>query len=98
MIDSLSKHNTRVLTYISPFFSDPTNFSTPRRNFYQEGLQNGYFVQRRGPHGVGTEAYTMQSLSIQFCMLDFSNPSGVFIFLFTYYLLRLDFNQFIYYS
>jgi sulfoquinovosidase len=63
----------RVLTYINPFFSDPTNYTaSSRRNFYQEGVQNGYFVK----HNDGTP-YIMKSLTIEFCMLDPTNEAAV---------------------
>jgi len=38
MIASWSDAGIRVLTYVNPFFSDPTNFTAnPRHNFYKEG-------------------------------------------------------------
>ena len=64
--------NTKVLTYISPFFSDPTNFtnsSSMRNNFYKEGINNGYFVK-----SINGSVYNLYSLSIKFAMLDLTNP------------------------
>ena len=72
MVQGWGSNNTRVLTYISPFFSDPSNFSHPSNNFYQQGIDNGYFVKRAD----GT-AYLIQSLSITFAMLDPTNPQAV---------------------
>ena len=47
MVDGWAAEDTRVLTYINPFFSDPSNFTNQsRHNFYQEGIANGYFVKR----------------------------------------------------
>ena len=47
MVEGWAEDNTRVLTYINPFFSDPSNFtSQSRHNFYQEGIDNGYFVKK----------------------------------------------------
>jgi alpha-glucosidase len=88
---------TRVLTYISPFFSDPRNFTSPssiRHNFYEEGINNGYFVQMQSQdittinnsssNSTTTTTtttllvpYTLHSLSIEFCMLDTTNPAAV---------------------
>ncbi len=74
MVGSWAAQGTRVLNYISPFFSDPTGFtdpSEPRNNFYQQGLEGGYFVK----HADGSP-YKLYSLSIEFCMLDPTNPAG----------------------
>ena len=47
MVDNWAADDTRVLTYINPFFSDPSNFTNQsRHNFYQEGIDNGYFVKK----------------------------------------------------
>jgi alpha-glucosidase len=73
MVSSWDEKGTRVLTYLNPFFSDPTNYtSSSRHNFYQEGLENGYFVM----NSAG-DPYKMHSLSIEFCMVDFTNPAAV---------------------
>jgi alpha-glucosidase (family GH31 glycosyl hydrolase) len=78
MVNIWARQGMRTLTYISPFFSDPSNFTSSEalhHNFYQEGIDNGYFVMKSN----GTNqliVYTLQSLSIQFCMLDVTNPSG----------------------
>lgn len=72
MVEGWADKGARVLTYISPFFSDPTNFTTNSTNFYQEGIDNGYFVK----HADGSP-YTMYSLSIEFCMIDPTNPAAV---------------------
>jgi hypothetical protein len=63
----------RVMNYVNPFFSDPTNLtSSYRRNMAQEGLDNHYFVF----HPDGTP-YQMSSLTVQFYMLDPTNPDAV---------------------
>jgi alpha-glucosidase len=43
-----------------------------RHNFYQEGLKGGYFV-----HHLNGSVYSMYSLSIEFAMLDLTNPQAV---------------------
>lgn len=76
MVASWRRRNTRVLTYISPFFSDPTAYSRSntsfRHNFFREGIDNGFFI-----HRSDGSTYLMNSLSIQFAMLDLTNPSAV---------------------
>jgi alpha-glucosidase (family GH31 glycosyl hydrolase) len=67
---------TRILTYMSPFFSDPSAYSNSttafRHNFFNEGVANGYFVQNSNG-----STYLMYSLSIKFAMLDLTNPAAV---------------------
>jgi alpha-glucosidase (family GH31 glycosyl hydrolase) len=73
MVTGWKTDDIRVLTYVNPFFSDPTNFTTQsRHNFYQEGIEKGYFVK----HADGSP-YSMFSLSIEFCMVDLTNPDAV---------------------
>lgn len=75
MVSSWERNGTRVLTYLNPFFSDPQNFTRAgslTHNFYQEGLEHGYFVKK-----VDGTPYKMYSLSIEFLTLDVTNPSAV---------------------
>lgn len=76
MVTKWDSRGTRVLTYMSPFFSDPSAYSTSttafRHNFFQEGVANGYFVQN-----ANHSTYMMYSLSIKFAMLDLTNPAAV---------------------
>lgn len=73
MVNSWKQRGTRVLTYLNPFFSDPSNFtSSYRHNFFQEGLQNNYFIMNSTE-----DPYRMYSLSIEFCMVDLTNPAAV---------------------
>lgn len=73
MVSLWETRGTKVLTYLNPFFSDPSNFTnSSRHNFYQEGLDNGYFVMNSS-----SQPYKMHSLSIEFCMLDLTNPYAI---------------------
>jgi len=76
MVSLWHSRGTRVLTYMSPFFSDPSAYSNSstafRHNFFQEGLAKGYFVQN-----ANQTTYLMYSLSIKFAMLDLTNPEAV---------------------
>lgn len=67
------EHGIRVMTYINPFFSETEGgvVSPGARNLYREGIAQGYFVQ--SPQGG---AYKMHSGSIEFCMLDTTNPAA----------------------
>ena len=77
LVEKLRSDDIRVLTYINPYFSRPPEramkFDSGYRNLYQEGIDNGYFVQ--APEG-DSGAYKLWSGSIQFCMLDTSNPAA----------------------
>lgn len=53
--------------------TNATKAPTLSRNLYQEGMQHKYFVQSPVP-GVG--AYKFHSGSIEFCMLDLTNPAA----------------------
>lgn len=72
MVESWKDRDIRVMTYVNPFFSDPTNFTTPRHNYFQEGVDRGFFVRT-----ASGEPYLMNSGSITFCMLDPTNPDAV---------------------
>jgi alpha-glucosidase len=73
MVSKWGEDDIRVLTYINPFFSDPTGYTNQsRHNFYQDGVDNGYFVK----HADGSP-YVLNSLSIAFCMVDLTNPDAV---------------------
>ena len=73
MVASWMKEGVRVMNYVNPFFSDPTNLTSRyRRNMAAEGLENNYFVM----HADGSP-YEMWSLSVQFWMLDPTNPDAV---------------------
>lgn len=77
------------MTYVNTFFSNPsrsggqqitlTNSSgvcakSIRRNLYQEGLDNGYFVMSGSAEGG--VPYALNSGSISFHMLDLTNPAA----------------------
>ena len=73
MVDGFKAKGLRVLNYINPFFSDATNYTDyMRNNFFLEGKKRGYFVKNKS-----NESYLMKSLSIEFCMLDVTNPQAV---------------------
>jgi len=65
------KHGIRTMSYINPFFSENGEVVEGSRNLYREGIDRGYFVQ--SPQGG---SYKMHSGSIEFCMLDTTNPTA----------------------
>lgn len=66
-----NKHGMRVMTYVNPFFSDPSGFVDGSRNFFQEGFASGYFVR----NSTG-DVYMQNSITIAFATLDLTNPSA----------------------
>lgn len=77
MVNGWRAKGIRVLVYLNPFFSDPSNFTDTTdpnfKNFYQEGIQQGYFVHdSTNPQ----DPYLQQSLSITFATLDVTSPSA----------------------
>lgn len=59
------------MVYINPYFANVTDPAI-ERNLFQEGHQNGYFVKN-----LNGETYLIQSISIQFAMVDLTNPDAV---------------------
>jgi alpha-glucosidase len=109
IVDKLAKQNIRVLTYINPFFADPTDaaahvtsfsssstFSStdagstgdsrkdpepvmppkPPRNLFKEGILNRYFVASKASSEAVYVPYKLRSGSIDFHMLDITNPAA----------------------
>eukprot|EP01041_Mallomonas_annulata_P000579 gene579-1117_t len=73
MVQSWRKDNDiRVMTYVNPFFSNPSSYSTgSARDLFQEGIANGYFV-----HAPSGGSYVFRSGSIEFHMVDLTNPAA----------------------
>eukprot|EP01040_Poterioochromonas_malhamensis_P009899 gene9899-10754_t len=69
MITELRNRNIRTLVYVSPFLSDPAKITRSNRSTFLHAVQNNYFVKNR--HGA---IYKMISGSIEFCMIDLTNP------------------------
>ena len=61
----------RAITYLSPFFSNLTSFGYPDC-LYNEADKKGYFLKDKDGN-----SYSIYSGSIQFAMVDFSNPDAV---------------------
>lgn len=73
MVNFFKSKGVRVLNYVNPFFSDPSNYTNfVNNNYYKEGNENGFFVKDRF-----NESYAMKSLTIEFYTLDLTNPKAV---------------------
>ncbi|RYG63256.1 hypothetical protein EON64_16275, partial [archaeon] len=66
-----SEQGMRVMTYVNPFFSDPSGFVDSSRNFFQEGVAAGYFVRN-----ISGQVYMQNSITIAFATLDLTNPAA----------------------
>jgi len=84
-IRTLSYINPFFSEYIDPNAPIPNataaaaaaSTSPTGRNLYREGIQHGYFVNKTGAGPKGAVgAYSMHSGSIEFCMLDTTNPAA----------------------
>lgn len=74
MVQDWANQGIRVISYINPFFSNPTTARTTDtlffgRNLYEEGVQNQYFVKNKN-----NSPYLLRSGSIEFFMVDLTNP------------------------
>ena len=72
MVDGWAKDGVKPMIYINPYFANLTGDPSITRNLFLEGVENGYFVKNR----TG-QTYLMQSISIEFAMIDFTNPDAV---------------------
>jgi sulfoquinovosidase len=72
MVGDWRTQGIRPLTYVNPFFSNPRNISSSyRRNYYAEGITQGFFVKDQSG-----DSYLLRSGSIDFCLLDLTNPDA----------------------
>ena len=72
MVDSWAQDGCRPFIYINPYVADLTSFDVNlRQNQFQIGQENNYFVKNQQG-----EDYLIQSISIEFAMVDFTNPDA----------------------
>lgn len=72
MIADWNQDGVKAMIYINPYFANLTDASI-RRNLFIEGDLNGYFIKDKKTG----KTYIMKSVSIEFAMLDPTNPSAV---------------------
>jgi len=71
-VDELrNDHDIRMMSYINPYFADVADKASYNHNYYQEGLDNGYFVKNSDG-----DAYLLESGHFEFGTLDLTNPSA----------------------
>ncbi len=70
LLTELRADGARVMTYLNPFLVDASEKGSHRRNLYQEALEQGFLVQRRG------QPYQIMNTSFSAAMVDFANPAA----------------------
>jgi len=71
MVDEWEKDGVKPMLYMNPFFANLTGEPAIRDNLFQEGDEKGYFV-----HNTSGKTDVLKSGSIDFAMLDFTNPAA----------------------
>ena len=71
MIANWTNDGVKAMVYINPYFANLTDVSITR-NLFLEGDSQGFFIK----NGLG-KTYMMKSVSIEFAMLDPTNPYAV---------------------
>ena len=72
LCDEWELDGVRPFVYINPYIADLSSFGVDlRENQYQIGIDNDYFIKN-----VNGEVYLIKSISIQFAMVDFTNPNA----------------------
>jgi len=61
----------RPLVYMNPYFANLTGNSEIRTNYFEEADSKGLFVKNSTD-----QSYLINSLSIKFGMIDFTNPEA----------------------
>ena len=61
----------RPMIYMNPYFANLTGNPDIRRNLFKEADDQGFFLKN-----TDGKTYLIDSLSIQFGMIDFSNPKA----------------------
>ena len=71
MVADWAKDGVRPLIYFNPYIANLTNIEGPASNQFKEGVDNDYFVKNEDG-----EVYIIGSISIDFAMVDFTNPAA----------------------
>jgi len=72
MVDEWEKEGVRPLVYMNPYFANLTGNPEINTNYFEFLDNKGYFVK-----GADSEkSYLIKSVSIEFGMIDFSNPDA----------------------
>ena len=71
IVDNWAKDGVRPMVYMNPYFANLTGNPDIRDNLFKEGDDNGFFVKN-----LQNKSYLIKSLSIEFAMIDFTNPEA----------------------
>ena len=72
MVSDWAEDGVKPLIYFNPYIANLTDIlEADRQNLFKEGHEGGYFV--KNSHG---EVYLINSLSINFAIVDFTNPNA----------------------
>lgn len=71
MVTKWAIDGVRPFIYINPYIADISKFACVRENQFKMGQENGYFVKNKLGY-----TYLIKSVSIQFAMVDFTNPGA----------------------
>ena len=71
MVSDWSVDGVKPFIYINPYIQDTSEVEGIRQDQFTEGCDKGYFVKNKDG-----EVYLINSLSIRFAMVDFTNPDA----------------------
>lgn len=71
MVDSWAAEGVRPMLYINPYFANLTGNPDLRTNYFKEGDEQGVFVKNSS-----NQTLQIQSVSINFAQIDFTNPDA----------------------
>ncbi|HZF58640.1 MAG TPA: alpha-glucosidase [Rubrobacter sp.] len=72
LVADLRRKDVRVMTYVSPFLTDPSEKKAGlRRNLFEEAERRGYLVEDRGG-----EPYMVEISDFSAAMVDLTNPEA----------------------
>lgn len=75
MVDGWEKDGVRPMVYMNPYFANLTGNAQIAENLFKDADSKGFFLKTDTEHDNST-SYLIQSLSIKFAMVDFSNPNA----------------------
>ena len=71
MVTDWALDGVKPLIYINPYIQDTSEVEGIRQDQFSEGVEKGYFVKNQND-----EPYLIHSLSIQFAIVDLTNPDA----------------------
>eukprot|EP00002_Diphylleia_rotans_P029439 TRINITY_DN5998_c0_g3_i1.p1 TRINITY_DN5998_c0_g3~~TRINITY_DN5998_c0_g3_i1.p1 ORF type:complete len:764 (-),score=160.62 TRINITY_DN5998_c0_g3_i1:182-2473(-) len=71
LVDDLLRNGVRMMTYINPFLTDGSAKPGIQKNFFKEGVDNGYFIKNRQG-----EPILLDQGGFSAGLVDFTNPDA----------------------